>query len=154
MTLDGLKQLITADEVKNALDAQIFDSLNYGRRGGDLNTNVQAAVFAAARWGYSRLMGASAQNKTFDADAQEVLRMALIKRAVYELGRTSEFKESFDMDRDDADTMMDALLGRGDGSSGGDTGNDSNGYVGAVSVQYGKQSCHTALFPTSPRRKL
>ncbi|MFV0262043.1 MAG: hypothetical protein ACK5JN_06335 [Kluyvera sp.] len=160
MTLSELKTLITVAEVKAALDDQLFESLTYGRgRGthGDpeakVVTNVQFAVQASARWGYSRLIGAGAQNRAFSADSREVIREALIKRAVYELGRTQEFKENFDMDREDADTMMDAVLGLSDGSSDGDNTN-SAGYVGAAGAQYVKgQSCHAAVFTPPLRRR-
>ncbi|MGT3827058.1 hypothetical protein ACUUMB_15160 [Enterobacter kobei] len=155
MTLNELKQLITVAEVEAALDEQIFNSLTFNQH-GEGRVNVPYAVAAAARWGYSRLLGAGAERKTFSADTLEVIREALIKRAVYELGRTSEFKENFDMDRDDADTMFDAALGRGDGSSssGSDNGS-STGFVGAAGVQYDQvhKPRNTALYPFTSRRR-
>ncbi|MGQ3662074.1 hypothetical protein [Citrobacter braakii] len=165
MTLSELQSLITVAEVRAALDDQLFESLTYGRQRGTRHSarddhgsdpvvvNVQYAVGAAARWGYSRLIGAGAQKRAFGTDSREVIREALIKRAVYELGRTHEMNENFNMDRDDADTMMDAVLGLSDGSSDGDSTN-SGGYVGAAGAQYVKgQSCHAAVFTPPLRRK-
>lgn len=153
MTLSELRQLITESEVEAALDQQIYDSLTYNRNGEE-RVNVPYAVAAAARWGYSRLIGAKKQNQSFTADEMEVIREALIKRAVYELGRTSEFKENFDMDREDADTMMDAVLGRGDGSSDSTTsGGTTEGFVGAAGAQYVKKPCPTALFQSPYHRR-
>jgi hypothetical protein len=156
MTLAELKALITPAEVEAALDQQLYDSLTFNRENRSLRANVQYAVAASARWGYSRLMGGHAERKTFSADEREVIREALIKRAVYELGRTSEFKENFDMDRDDADTMFDAVLGRGDGSS--DSGSDNGeatAMVGAAGTQYDQvhKPCRQALYPFTSRRR-
>lgn len=156
MTLDDLQQLITVKEVEAALDQQLYDSLTYNRNGGGRPVNVQYAVAASARWGYSRLMGSHAERRTFSADETEVIRQALIKHAVYELGRTSEFKENFDMDRDDADTMFNAVLGRGDGSSDSRSDNgESTGIVGAAGTQYEQvhKPCRTAIYPFTSRRR-
>lgn len=153
MTLSDLRQLITETEVKAALDQQLYDSLTFNRN-GEGRVNVPYAVAAAARWGYARLIGAKAQNTLFSADETEVIREALIKRAVYELGRTSEFKENFDLDKEDADTMFDAVLGRGDGSSDSATsGGTQDGFVGAAGAQYVPKSCTAALFPSPYRRR-
>ncbi|MFV0261387.1 MAG: hypothetical protein ACK5JN_02960 [Kluyvera sp.] len=154
MTLNDLRQLITEGEVKAALDQQIYDSLTFNRE-GNTRVNVPYAIAAAARWGYARLLGAKAQHKGFDEDELEVIREALIKRAVYELGRTSEYKENFDMDRDDADTLFDAVLGRGDGSSdSGDNGTSADAMVGASGVQYEQvhKPCNSTIFPAARYR--
>lgn len=131
MTLVELRALVTVNDLNQALDRQLSASLSYG----DVD-NAPYAVLAAARWGYGRLMGGRSADRLFSADELEVLKTALINRAVYELGRVSQFDDNFTLNREDADTMIDALLGLGSGSSEDGGGAKDVQFTGAVTTNY------------------
>ncbi|MBE8578720.1 hypothetical protein [Vibrio sp. OPT18] len=152
MNLDTLRQLVTPEGVKNALEPQLYLSLT-----GDIEhptrptpkhglvldefdegpmhtpqsrtypTCLMTACSNAAVWGYVTLTQADALNKGYSGDENAVLSMALVNRAIYELGRISQFDVSFHSNKKDAQNLIDAAIGRVPSID----GQSSSYYVGA-----------------------
>lgn len=153
MTLDDFKRLVTPEGVKNALEPQLYTSLtgdsvistrpmpknslvHYDEFDDDyeafsdsrtIPVPVTTACNNAAMWGYVTLMQADALCKPYSEDQQAVIGMALINRAIYELGRISQFDVSFHSNKKDAQAMLDAVLGRVPAND----GQSSSYFVGA-----------------------
>lgn len=134
MQLTQLQALVTPTMVRDALDDQIYRSLTGENVAGDdgglfmarpvTNDSQKAATTAcqsAARWAFITLSKADALARPFSDDEQAVLSEAMTQRAIYELGRQSEFDANFFQNKKDAQELLDSLLGlntSGDGSSG------------------------------------
>jgi hypothetical protein len=103
MNLIDLKAMVNPKDIKAAMDAA-----EYSFRVED--DNQQHAVEAAACWGYACLQ-AHRIVADLTGDTMAVIRVALIKRTVYELGLScGEFFETYGHQKDDADVLMDAVL--------------------------------------------
>lgn len=142
MTLDDLKQLVTPEGVKNALEPQLFASLtgiteiyhsptprhnahDFGYEDFDelidLNetppttqawpTILYTACSNAATWAYITILKAGKLNEACTEDQKAVMSVALVKRAIYELGRISQFDENFYKDKAEAQSLLNAILG-------------------------------------------
>lgn len=122
MTLAQLRALVTPALLRAALDDQIYLSLTGERHEDDgyfmqrppTNDSQQAALTAcqsAARWAFITLTKADATARPYSNDEQEVLSEALVQRAIYELGRQSEFDANFYKNKEDATALLNALLG-------------------------------------------
>lgn len=105
MTLDDIKALVPAVDAW-AIEDQIRDTLTGG------NTLLQDdAGAAAARYVFAALVRCGATQRQWSADELEILAEALAKRAIYELYTRSEIEASATDKRDDAITLLRALLG-------------------------------------------
>lgn len=132
MKLEQLRELVTPAMVRDALDDQIYRSLTGENVAGDdsglfmprpaTNDSQKAATTAcqsAARWAFITLSKADALARPFSDDEQAVLSESMTQRAIYELGRQSEFDANFFKNKQDAQELMNALLGlngSGDGT--------------------------------------
>ncbi|WP_108945631.1 hypothetical protein [Shewanella halifaxensis] len=153
MTLKELLALVTPEGIEDALDPQIFKSLtgmmdevgmmpkmDYH----DPHFNppqppsdkwppiIKSAINKAAGWGYVRLVNANKLSQTFDEDQQHVMSMALTNRAIYELGRASQFDNQFHQNRNDASTLFDTVLGL---TCSSENGQPTAHYIGASITQ-------------------
>lgn len=103
MNLNDLKAMIKPGDVQAAMDAAEYTFQVE-------HDNQQHAIEAAACWGYACLQAHRIVNE-LTTDALTVIRVALIKRTVYELGLScGEFFETYGHQKDDADVLMDAVL--------------------------------------------
>ncbi|HIF9333083.1 TPA: hypothetical protein ACX6RM_001330 [Photobacterium damselae] len=147
MTLDDLKRLVTPEGVKSALEPQLFASLTgvsehiYSpspRLSSDFSLSefeeathsalppttqqwpviLYTACNNAATWAYVTILKAGKINDACTDDQLAVMSVALIKRAIYELGRISQFDENFYKDKAEAQNLLNAILGltQSDGS--------------------------------------
>lgn len=131
MNLAELQALVKPASIRNALDDQIYRSLtgeNGEHDGGIMrrpsgNDSQRAALTAcqsAARWCFITLSKADALARPFSDDEQAVLSEAMVQRAIYELGRQSEFDANFFKNKEDAQALLHAVLGLS-GSGAGDS---------------------------------
>lgn len=106
-TINGLMQLVHPDELNGAMSA-VADSLTRCAT----TCNLEHAQKAAACWALAVLpgMGVHQSNGHVNTeDLKQLLRMALIKRTIYELGITSEYKQEFSHEKADAGVLMEAV---------------------------------------------
>lgn len=172
MTLRDLIELITPERVKNSLDPQLYESLTgiyqrhtetpeplgsgfYGHDDPcDAAFNEETpehAVFPhvlcsachhAAIWGYTTLSAGGRLSKPFSNDEKQVIAMALTKRAIYELGRSSLFDANFQTHKKEAKALLDSVMGLVVSGEGG----GHAAYVG-VSISHDKKTNATDLNP-------
>lgn len=129
MQLAQLQALVTPVLIRDALDDQIYRSLtgengNYSGgiqprpAGNDSQKAALTACQSAARWAFITLSKADALARPYSTDEQAVLSEAMVQRAIYELGRQSEFDANFFKNKEDAQALINALLGlNGSGDS-------------------------------------
>ncbi|MGR5240212.1 hypothetical protein ACPV36_04885 [Photobacterium damselae] len=140
MTLDDIKKLVTPEGVKNALEPQLFGSLtgisadtiatprNTYQDDFDFETiedvlesesyptQVWPAILVtacnnAATWAYVTILKAGKIDTNCTDDQLSVMSTAITKRAIYELGRISQFDDNFYKDKTEAQNLLDAILG-------------------------------------------
>ncbi len=138
MTLDDLKRLVTAEGVKSALEPQLFMSLtgdidtthtptplsknNFGYdefddyvmhppQSQEFPNILLTACSNAATWAYITLLQAEKLDDSYSDDQLAVMTTALVKRAIYELGRISLFDVSFHASKKDAQTLLNTIIG-------------------------------------------
>ena len=104
MTLDELKTLVTPQSVKDALDDQIYDSLEYGD-----GKNVTDSCNQAAIWCYSYLAKTGNVNRAYTDSDKEVLGAAMTQMAIHRLNQ-HHFFEIEDAE-DTAYALLDSILG-------------------------------------------
>lgn len=167
MTLNDLIELVTPERVKSALDPQLYESLTGIRqnhtqpehRSGFYGDDIEDAAFKtsvqgeappvlntachhAAVWGYTTLSASGRLTKPFSDDEMQVVSMSLVKRAIYELGRSSLFDTNFQTHKKEAQALLDSVAGL---VVSGDSGNSAV-YVGA-SITHDNKSNSLNLNP-------
>lgn len=126
MTLDDCKALLPTPQ-EWYLEDQILDTITGGN-----TLLLRTAGEEAARWLFAALVRCRATSRTFGADATEILRSAVAKRAVYELYTRGEVEASADDKRADALSMLRAVLGDCADTSAGATDGQRSHYVGGA----------------------
>lgn len=107
-TLNGLMQMVNPEDLQGAISTLLYDSAIRCAT----TCHMEHAQRAAACWALSRLRDigpVQAIEHIRADDVQQLMRMALIKRTVYELGITSEYKQDFYSEKTDADVLMDGV---------------------------------------------
>ncbi len=115
MRLSTLQSMVTPEGVSDSLDDQIYASLTYND-----TKNASIACRSAARWCYGFLGKYGKLDEPFSADDNEVLTEAMTQMAIYELLLISQFDENGEQYKQDAEDLLNALLGitkDGDGNA-------------------------------------
>ncbi|MBE3899185.1 hypothetical protein HJ158_08185 [Vibrio parahaemolyticus] len=130
MQLKTLQSMVTPEGVSDSLDDQIYASLTYND-----TKNATIACRSAARWCYGFLGKYGRLDASFSDDDLEVLTEAMTQMAIYELLLISQFDENGDQYKEDAENLLNAVLGitkDGDGQStfvGGATAKDEKSHI-------------------------
>ena len=106
MKLIDLEELINPKLLALSMDDQIYKSCTHD----DENIAISACK-SSARWAFLQFYKRGAQDKTLISDEEEIIRLALVQRAIYELGRQSQFDENFDINKKDAYRILYSFLG-------------------------------------------
>ncbi len=105
MDFGELKAMIGPDDVRAVLDSQIYQTFVVSESGS--RDPVDAAITAAASWAWSIMSRCRADQ----APEPEVLKAALVKRAVFELFAGGENDVSAEDKKADAEALLVGLFG-------------------------------------------
>jgi len=104
MVLTSVKELITASDVQGSMDAEIIRSMT-----DDAGSMLAHAVSNACVWAFAIMKRCDTTG--LDTDDQEIIKLALIKRAQYELFSMSEVEETANDKKEQSENLMIGLFG-------------------------------------------